>query len=265
MGQTTFATTIGRGTAGASVKYVQELLITQGYLIDKADSIYGNNTEYAVRAFQKEKQIKPTGIVNDETLAALEENNKKFIQGRLSNGTNSGPVNGGSKSDSKSMSFANDAAAIEVAQAKLTSLGYSTRGIDGIYGAGTVEAVKNFQRDHKLKVTGAIDELTKAELAKEPDKPKTYKRKLIMEASAYSIDDVSTGTRTTTGNRLRRGLVAVDTNVIPLGTRLYIEEYGYAIADDTGGYIRGQKIDLAMDTYDQAIQFGRRDVVVYIL
>ena len=64
---------------------------------------------------------------------------------------------------------------------------------------------------------------------------------------------------------MRRGLVAVDTRVIPFGTRLYIEGYGFAVADDTGGAIRGNKIDLAMDTLSEAYQFGRRTVVVHIL
>ena len=46
---------------------------------------------------------------------------------------------------------------------------------------------------------------------------------------------------------------------------MYVEGYGYAVADDTGGAIIGHKIDLAMDSYDEAIQFGRRNVKVYVL
>ena len=64
---------------------------------------------------------------------------------------------------------------------------------------------------------------------------------------------------------MRRGLVATDPRIIPMGTRLYIEGYGYAIADDTGGAIRGHKIDLAVDTLAEAYQIGRRQMTVYIL
>ena len=64
---------------------------------------------------------------------------------------------------------------------------------------------------------------------------------------------------------MRRGLVATDPRIIPMGTRLYIEGYGYAIADDTGGAIRGHKIDLAVDTLTEAYQIGRRQMTVYIL
>ena len=67
------------------------------------------------------------------------------------------------------------------------------------------------------------------------------------------------------------GAVAVDPKVIPLGTRLYIEApdgswtYGKAIAADTGGSIKGNKVDLYMESYDEAIRFGRRPAKVYIL
>jgi 3D (Asp-Asp-Asp) domain-containing protein len=60
-------------------------------------------------------------------------------------------------------------------------------------------------------------------------------------------------------------VVAVDPSVIKLGSRVHVEGYGDAIAGDTGGAIRGSRIDLCFDTYDEAIQFGRRTIKVYIL
>ena len=62
-----------------------------------------------------------------------------------------------------------------------------------------------------------------------------------------------------------RGVVAVDPSVIPLGTHLYVEGYGYAVAGDTGGNIRGRRVDLCYNTYDEAIRFGRQQVRVFIL
>lgn len=70
---------------------------------------------------------------------------------------------------------------------------------------------------------------------------------------------------TYTGMKAVRGVVAVDPNVIPLYTRLYIEGYGPAIAGDTGGAIKGNKIDLCFDRLDEALQWGMRPVKVYIL
>lgn len=92
-----------------------------------------------------------------------------------------------------------------------------------------------------------------------------YREVLTMEASAYLPGDGDGRGITATGMVARRGVVAVDPNVIPLGTRLYIPGYGMAIAADTGGAIRGHKIDLLMESYGEAMEFGRRSVEVYVL
>ncbi|WP_277999046.1 3D domain-containing protein [Moorella sulfitireducens] len=80
-------------------------------------------------------------------------------------------------------------------------------------------------------------------------------------ATAYT----HTGNRTATGIWPYRGVVAVDPRVIPLGTRLYVEGYGYAVAQDTGGLIKGNRIDVFLDSEAEAIQWGRRQVTVRIL
>lgn len=67
------------------------------------------------------------------------------------------------------------------------------------------------------------------------------------------------------GNPAVVGTVAVDPSIIPLGTRLYVEGYGYAIANDTGGNIIGYTLDLVMDTEYECYQWGVRTVNVYIL
>jgi len=89
----------------------------------------------------------------------------------------------------------------------------------------------------------------------------TASKTLTMAASAYSMP----GSRTATGTAAGPGTVAVDPNVIPLGTKLYIEGYGHAVASDTGGAIKGNRIDLHFATEEQARQFGRRVVKVYVV
>ncbi len=89
-----------------------------------------------------------------------------------------------------------------------------------------------------------------------------------MTATAYTAGHDGVGTRTATGTTVRVGTVAVDKNIIPLGTRMFIITndgivYGAAVAEDTG--VRGNKIDLYHDTYQQCINFGRRSCTVYIL
>ena len=89
-----------------------------------------------------------------------------------------------------------------------------------------------------------------------------------MTATAYTTGHDGVGTLTASGTAVHVGSVAVDKSVIPLGTRMYIVAggnvvYGLAVAEDTG--VKGNTIDLYYDTYEECIQFGRRNCTVYIL
>lgn len=85
-----------------------------------------------------------------------------------------------------------------------------------------------------------------------------------MNATAYHPNDGGGEGITATGTRAGYGTVAVDPNVIPLGSKVYIPQYGDAVAADTGGAIKGKKIDLCMESYDECYQFGRRDIQVFV-
>ena len=95
----------------------------------------------------------------------------------------------------------------------------------------------------------------------------SHLRCLEMVATAYApfVCGGSKSGRTACGMRAGKGIVAVDPRVIPLGTQLYVESYGYCVAGDVGGAIKGSRIDLGFGTYREAIRFGRRLVKVYIL
>ena len=86
------------------------------------------------------------------------------------------------------------------------------------------------------------------------------------ESTAYSIHGW-----TASGRPTAYGNIAVDTSVFPFGTRFYILtndgylEYGMAVASDTGSAIKGTKLDLWFDSYDDACSFGRRYCTVYVL
>jgi uncharacterized protein YabE (DUF348 family) len=92
-----------------------------------------------------------------------------------------------------------------------------------------------------------------------------YRHARTMDASAYTLAEGSGTGLTSTGVVPYHGVVAVDPDVIPYGTRMYIPGYGFAVAADCGGAINGDRIDLFMDSYSDAIQWGRRDVTVYFL
>ena len=87
-------------------------------------------------------------------------------------------------------------------------------------------------------------------------------RKMTLKATAYHEP---VGSLTKSGTLSRVGAVAVDPRVIPLGTRLYVEGYGYCVAEDTGGLIKGNRIDIYLDSEAECVAFGVQDVVVYIL
>lgn len=93
--------------------------------------------------------------------------------------------------------------------------------------------------------------------------------KMMMEATAYSCNEgfIGGGNLTAMGQDLRIDpmAIAVDPSVIPLGTKLYVEGYGEAIASDTGGAIKGNIIDLHFSDVSQCIDWGRRQVEVTII
>src|SRR5699024_2317005 len=99
------------------------------------------------------------------------------------------------------------------------------------------------------------------------------RKAMNMTATAYDLSFQSTGKRpgdksygiTASGTKAKVGTVAVDPNVIPLGTRLYVDGYGFCVAEDTGGAIKGNRIDLFFNSTSEARNFGRRQVKVYIL
>lgn len=88
-----------------------------------------------------------------------------------------------------------------------------------------------------------------------------FEQVIEMTATAYT----HTGNMTATDIWPAPGIVAVDPKVIPLKTRLYIEGYGYATAMDTGGAIKGNRIDLFFNTKAEALKWGRKSVKVFIL
>ncbi|AFS69199.1 3D domain-containing protein [Exiguobacterium antarcticum] len=125
------------------------------------------------------------------------------------------------------------------------------------------------------KATVPLAETPKAATDLDFKKAKT----LMVEATAYTNDPASNGSRLYDGRALTatgydvtdtityQGLpiIAVDPKVIPLGTKVYVEGVGLAIALDTGGAIKGNKIDVLVDGETTAKQFGRKTIQVWVI
>ncbi|APH17096.1 3D domain protein [Clostridium sporogenes] len=92
-----------------------------------------------------------------------------------------------------------------------------------------------------------------------------YSKVMVMEATAYAGDGITASGNGTSRNPNGYSTIAVDPRVIRIGTRVYVEGYGYAIAHDTGGAIKGNRIDLFMNSEAECNSWGRRTVKVYII
>ena len=158
-------------------------------------------------------------------------------------------------------------------------------GIDGVltkkYDVYLCDGVEISRTEVSSEVTkDPVDKVITVGTKPDPGKPpKKYKRVITCTATAYDLSFQSCGKRpgdrgygiTASGTHAKYGTVAVDPRVIPLGTKMYIEttdgkiKYGYCTAEDTGGAIKGNKVDLFYPSYNDCMQFGRRSVKVYIL
>lgn len=95
----------------------------------------------------------------------------------------------------------------------------------------------------------------------------TPNKELICSTTAYTAD---AGSSTASGRVVERkpngiSTVSVDPNVIPLGTFLYIEGYGYAVAADTGSAIKGNEVDVYFDNSSECYDWGRKTVNVTVI
>lgn len=119
------------------------------------------------------------------------------------------------------------------------------------------------------RIIGIGQRQTSGQVVRTPQGPKRYSRVIEVLATAYTPGAESTWPftdgLTATGVVARRGVVAVDPKVIPLGSHLYIPGYGLGVAADVGAAIKGNRIDVLFEDLDDALRWGRKWVKVYIL
>ncbi|MCI6158693.1 MAG: 3D domain-containing protein [Selenomonadaceae bacterium] len=150
----------------------------------------------------------------------------------------------------------------------LRDLGYHLEDIETAGGFDApIHENMTIQMSDSAAVLAAQQQAQQAEMARQQPQVSgmPYRAVYSMEATAYLPSDGGGSGITATGLPAQRGVVAVDPNVIPLGSRVYIPGYGEAIAADTGGAIVGNRIDVCMESYGEAMEFGRREVEVYLL
>ena len=275
------------GDRGVEVRQMQEILAAQGYLSGKADGVFGSATVAALKRFQTAAGLKSDGICGEDTMNAL-----KTLAADPTYALPGCVVKQGMHGEG-----------VVIVQQILRDYGYYKSEIDGKCGPGTIRAIKNFQRDYGLVPDGVCGRATYAvmeeayegsavdpnddgatdvntanddgydlesddyetDFAYDEGENAAAWRSLYVEATAYSPYEDGNGSRTTMGTLVRRGIIAADPQVIPLGTKVYIPGYGMATVEDTGGSIRGNRIDVAFDTYGECIKFGRQSITIYIV
>lgn len=121
----------------------------------------------------------------------------------------------------------------------------------------------------EVREDGAYQLMEQGVATSENDDSLTIGKEMIMTATAYTAYCKGCSGTTAYGIDLRANpnekVIAVDPKVIPLGTKVWVEGYGEAIAGDTGGAIKGDKIDVFIPTYEQAMQWGRKQVMLKIV
>lgn len=139
-----------------------------------------------------------------------------------------------------------------------------TPAVTEIIALGTGEAPKSPDTDDLPRIEDGYIYLSTGEVL-------TYTGTATVRATAYTHTDAGCDMTTSTGTTVHWGTVAVDPRYIPYGTRMFIVSndgayvYGIAVAEDCGGDIKGDRMDLYMPTYGQCMQFGRRNCTIYYL
>ncbi|MBQ6131103.1 MAG: peptidoglycan-binding protein [Selenomonadaceae bacterium] len=285
------------GDRGSAVKEIQEYLIAQCLLNEAADGVYGTSTVNAIKDFQSALGLEADGVCGAETykiLRAAAYNEIDITTFKPGDYVPEPP-----KTVNQAVNVALGAVGVvgEVAkyagvgdviklgmrgegvvylQNKLAEHGFYEGEADGLADADVIDALKDFQSSCGMKADGICGRRTYSALEGEEQpvnlndyefsaEVPEFSRVIRVEATAYSSAQAGLSDYTALGTLCRRGVIATDPNIIPLGTRVFIPGYGYAVAEDTGGAIHGHKIDVAFDTIAECYEFGRQFIDIYIL
>lgn len=136
--------------------------------------------------------------------------------------------------------------------------------------ANKLAEVKDETNEIAMKSTNNEKSETTLSTEKESEEVTTVSgRQMIVTATAYTAECDGCSGITFTGvnllNDRQKKVIAVDPNVIPLGSRVFVEGYGFATAEDIGSAIKGNRIDIHVPTKKEAYDWGVREVVITIL
>lgn len=221
-------------------------------LSQKLDTMVYDGLSLSITSIVTEEQVY-TEALPYETTYVEDDNMKKGVEKTVTEGRE------GEKTITASVTFVNG----EETEREILNEEVTTEIVDEVIAVGTGKNVRNYRNGSVVIGNGKI--------ILENGKVLTYSGTKSVTATAYTSSDPGCTTRTSTGTTVRWGTVAVDPRYIPYGTKMFIVSndgymmYGEAVAEDCGGAIKRDKIDLYMPTRSQCINFGRRTCTVYFL
>ena len=233
--------TLTNGSSGSDVAELQDYLMTKAvFPYHTSTGYYGDITVEAVKDFQRKRNLKVDGIAGPQTNHAL-----------------------------KVLRYGNIGKQVIHIQYQLKQTGHYNSSLDGIYGNGTVSAVKSFQKQQGLAVDGIAGPNTISALDSKAKRGSAAGKTLTVESTAYTADCEGCSGVTRMVLDLKKypdaKVIAVDPSVIPLGSIVKVEGHGVAIAADTGGGINGNEIDVFIPNHNDALQWGRKNVRVEVI
>ncbi|WP_416150599.1 peptidoglycan-binding protein [Salipaludibacillus sp. HK11] len=230
------------GDNGKLVENLQQDLNHLGYYKGSLDGKFDQTTHDAVKKFQSSSDILVDGLAGPQTYGSLHEAIHK--QGIVSSSEGSGQIDTSTDSTSENSETPEN---------------------------NTIENDKSDEskEDKEPDETSNSNESKPQVTEQEESSPPSSGTSMTVEATAYTAYCDGCSGITYTGLDLRNNpnkkVIAVDPNVIPLGSKVYVEGYGNAVAGDIGGAIKGHKVDLFMPDREDALAFGRRNIEITII
>ncbi|RYL91515.1 3D domain-containing protein [Sporolactobacillus sp. THM19-2] len=247
------------GDSGPSVAEIQDTLRLLGYYGGEVNGVFGELTADAVKHFQSNQHIAENGLVGPNTKTALytvysssDEASAYKARAAEMKQEEKAAAEKKAKAEAKAKAKAK-AEAKEKARKAAEAAAIADREKEQA-------ARKPVKHVKVTKVTKATHKAAK----KAPAPQRQAGSSITVTATSYALGGIS-ATGINFSDNPNAKVIAVDPGVIPLGSRVKVPGYGIYTAGDTGGNIKGKRIDIHLPTRQQALQFGRRTMTIQIL
>jgi 3D (Asp-Asp-Asp) domain-containing protein len=285
-----------KGMHNTDIKPLQTQLKKFNYYHDPIDGVFGPLTNQAVKEFQKDHGLDVDGIAGPDTIKSLKKVKSlahTYKNAPLLKQGSHGKIVKKLQNQLQTLDFYHgdlDGIYGSLTESAVKDFQKANHiDVDGITGPATYQALIHNPVRHQIEKskTGKVSdsknpspqsvvESTSTAPKKSSNRSEKVSRgaddhdvkTLVATSTAYTADCSGCSGVTTTGINLLKNpgskVIAVDPSVIPLGSKVWVQGYGYAIAGDTGGAINGNRIDVFIPNHSKAVAWGRKTVKVKV-